>query len=140
MYNVCWIFHSFRSLWDWKHRQRNFDFSRNLKPKKIQSKFVCWLSFGFFFFCWFLLSKYLHIIAMKDPCSINETCKESIFSLLEGKRWKLTEATKVILNLTIFNIIRCVAGMNDSSTKHPDVQSIIFFQNFLQNSLQKLLS
>ena len=35
-------------LWDWKHRQKNFDFSRNLKPKKIQSKFVCWLSFGFF--------------------------------------------------------------------------------------------
>ena len=41
------------------------------------------------------------------------------------------------LKSTIFNIIRWVAGTNDSSTKCLMFQVLFFFHNFLQNSLQK---
>ena len=41
------------------------------------------------------------------------------------------------INPTIFNIIRWVAGTNDSSTKSLMFQVLFFFYNFLQKSLQK---
>ena len=43
----------------------------------------------------------------------------------------------IIWNPTIFNIIRWVAGTNDSLTKRLMFQVLFFFHNFLQNSLQK---
>ena len=50
--------------------------------------------------------------------------------------WQTPSKMAGLWNPTIFNIIRWVAGTNDSSTKRLMFQVLLFFHNFLQNSLQ----
>ena len=63
-----------------------------------------WLTFWFFADFFWVNTKYLHISwqDMKSVVcrSINETCKNAIFSLLEGKRWKLT--VEAALSILVF--------------------------------------